>query len=426
MFYCSQKKYQRSRKPCSHDWRKRRMNHEFFNRSIPLQTNDQRCESRRRRRESYLIPIRRTTKLRSSKRSWKMGQSFWRNCCRHHSPSRDDSAWWRDKAASVPLFVWDRNDLLFQDGHRADAVHQEHGKVESWGRSLASSLRWLHLGRSCHFVLRRTRGKQSRRFELLDRWMQSHGTTRREDKTLVDHTECSETSSVNGTESIVPVIRWMGPWGMASNRTRRTFVGIARTTVLETNGGPKILWKRNQKRENGRSPVRVSVGSSRRRSICGCGEQSVRILEIDKAISAEEDEALRFALNKSEALIVDNYRMLHAREAFHGLEKPSHVESLELDKRFHWATPTGYRLCWKQIRCSQQHSWCSKVNPGLFPTAKVLIVVVLCSLQVVLSHPELVHCNRTAEVGAVSTAFAPFLLASLHHPPPRRCPNSGL
>ena len=42
--------------------------------------------------------------------------------------------------------------------------------------------------------------------------------------------------------------------------------------------------------------------------------------ELDQAIATESIIAPRFTLNKGEALIVDNFRMLHARDGFHGNE----------------------------------------------------------------------------------------------------------
>ena len=50
------------------------------------------------------------------------------------------------------------------------------------------------------------------------------------------------------------------------------------------------------------------------------GEIEAALLELDQAIEAEDALAPRFVLKKGEALIVDNFRMLHAREAFHGFE----------------------------------------------------------------------------------------------------------
>ena len=228
---------------------------------------------------------------------------------------------WRDVAAAVPLLVWDRHDLLLQDGHCADAVHTEHEKINLSGEALHPHSDGYIWGDQFPdvviLVCQEPAGGDHHQGAnyLIDGYniVKRLDTETREllETKLVDHTERSETSFVSGAESIVPVIRWLdSAKGWRQNSSKR------------------LCWRRMVNQKFCGKGAKDEAGNVLYSSLWAPvqGESSVdevntALLEMDRAIASEEGEALRFTLNKGETLIVDNYRMLHAREAFHGLDQ---------------------------------------------------------------------------------------------------------
>ena len=248
-----------------------------------------------------------------------------------------DDAPWRDVAASVPLYVWDRHDLLLQDGHRADAVHHEHAKINLSGEALHPHSDGYIWGDKFPdvviLVCEEPAGTNQQGSNYL---MDGYNIVARLDKEtrqflenkLVDHTERSETSFVNGAISVVPVIRYLQAKGWGQTELAKES-GASMASSSSSLGEGRLCWRRMVNQSFGGKKVKdEKTGDILYASLWAPveGESSVdevnkALLEMDRAISAEEDEALRFALGKGESLIVDNYRMLHAREAFHGLDQ---------------------------------------------------------------------------------------------------------
>lgn len=231
-----------------------------------------------------------------------------------------ESSSWQDIAAKVPHLMWDSGDLLLQR-HRADAVHKEHEKLKLSGEALSPHSDGYIWGDSFPdvviLVCEEPAGEGHGANYLIDGYdVVTRLDSAQKDfleETLVDHTERSETAFVDGTESIVPVIRWLDPKGWrqseADDRGRicwRRMVGkgVAGKQVENQESGEvqyASLW----------APVQGAEDTETVKEA---------LLEMDRAIAAEGYKALRFTLEKGEALIVDNFRMLHSREAFHGLD----------------------------------------------------------------------------------------------------------
>ena len=239
------------------------------------------------------------------------------------------SSSWQDVAAEVPHLCWDSKDLLLQR-HRADAVHEEHKKLSLAGEALHPHSDGYIWGDKFPdlviLVCEEPAGENQGANYLID----GHSVVERMEKdgenggklveflekTLIDHTERSETAYVDGAESIVPVVRWLDPKGWRQteleNRERRG----------------RLCWRRMiSKSFAGKQVEDKETGEVQYASLWAPVQESEdketvkeALLELDRAIAAEGHESLRFALAKGEALIVDNFRMLHSREAFHGLD----------------------------------------------------------------------------------------------------------
>ena len=163
--------------------------------------------------------------------------------------------------------------------------------------------------------------------------------------TVVDHTERVKSGSyVDGTESCVPVIRWL-------NNNNKNTENI--TEEGNNSGTRRLCWRRmvgdsrktkKKKQETTREDIVVdgTVEQQSQQQNPDDDEEyhpylslwlpmegddeglKIRIRhalwEVDKAIEEESKVAKRFTLKQGQALIVDNFRMLHAREAFKGQE----------------------------------------------------------------------------------------------------------
>ena len=110
---------------------------------------------------------------------------------------------------------------------------------------------------------------------------------------------------MQGAESIVPVLRNLEAkgWRSESNLCWRRMISKEGAQKYKLTGkiSPYIsLWAATAKyNEIERAKLKSAFE------------------ELDKAIAEEDKAVKRFILKKGEALVVDNFRMLHAREAFH-------------------------------------------------------------------------------------------------------------
>ena len=255
---------------------------------------------------------------------------------------------WSAMAASVPHFVWDAENLRLGQKHRADPVHVEHRALSLAGEALhphADGYIWgdaypdvvILVCESPAVVADNNDGDTVKPAPnaganyLLDGhdvFAQLDAETKHLlETTLVDHTERSDTAFVDGAVSIVPLIRWLAPKGWrekhldnennAKNLCWRRMVGkdVAGKKVVDEVTGEVTyasLW----------TPVTDASSKADSDSTTPTHEQVQAALHtVDWAIAAVEAQAARFALKRGQALIVDNYRMLHSREAFHGLDE---------------------------------------------------------------------------------------------------------
>jgi alpha-ketoglutarate-dependent taurine dioxygenase len=235
-----------------------------------------------------------------------------------------ESSSWQEIASSVPHFVWDSKDLLLQK-HRADAVHVEHQKLDLAGEALHPHSDGYIWG-DCFpdvvmLVCEEPAGNNEGSNYLIDGYdviAQLKDTTKQFlEKTLVDHTERSETAYVDGAESIVQVIRWLDQMGWRKD------------DVARDGSSGRLCWRRMINKDFAGKQVEDETGKVRYASLWAPVEEDSTeekeavnkvLYELDEAIAVEGRKSLRFALGKGEALLVDNFRMLHSREAFKGLD----------------------------------------------------------------------------------------------------------
>jgi alpha-ketoglutarate-dependent taurine dioxygenase len=115
----------------------------------------------------------------------------------------------------------------------------------------------------------------------------------------VDHTERTTNGMAQGAESIVPVLQWRPKHGGKDRLAWRRMVDLDYVS-----GRKEIdeftyvsLWAPMGDHDNEKEVHRA-------------------LLSLDQAILAEDRAAERFMLQSGEVLIVDNFRMLHARAAY--------------------------------------------------------------------------------------------------------------
>lgn len=268
-------------------------------------------------------------------------------------PNNDDDdnneSWWSEMGAQIPHWIWEPKDLLLPQ-HRAESVHQEHQRLSLQGEALHPHSDGYIWGDQFPDVVilfcqepaaadAAGDGEGEEEEEecppganyLIDGY---HVVARLDDATqkfledtLVDHTERSDTAYVNGTESIVPVIRWLSPKGWRQNDDDHHDHHGGELDDDDAAAGHQLCWRRMIAKEfAGKQVVDKETGEVQYGSlwapVAECENKHAvnqALLELDQAIAAEERQSRRFVLAKGEALIVDNFRMLHSREAFHGL-----------------------------------------------------------------------------------------------------------
>lgn len=250
-----------------------------------------------------------------------------------HEKEKQSSSSWSEIASLVPTHVWEPEELLLRR-HRADAVHVEHEALNLQGEALASHSDGYMWGDRYPdiviLVCEEPADNQGGANFLID----GHSVIGRL-KTptkdllcneLVDHTERGENNYVQGAESIVPLIRYLDAQGW---RKRAASIQATEDGDDAENSHKHLCWRRMVSKDasKGKANADGSVpytslwvpvpGTSTAQS-----EDTIKeaLWEVDQAIAAEEAAASRFLLEKGEALIVDNFRMLHSREAFRGSE----------------------------------------------------------------------------------------------------------
>lgn len=247
-------------------------------------------------------------------------------------PTSPSSSSWEQIAAGVPHLVWDRQELML-DKHRADPVHEEHRRLSLAGEALHPHSDGYIWGDSFPdvviLVCEEPAGAANEGANYLidgyDVLKHLQSTTKEFlEANLVDHTERAETAFVNGTESIVPVIRWLEAKGWRQGENEEN-------VQQQNSRGGHLCWRRMvNKNVAGKQLVDKETGkllySSLWAPVKEDSEEQKQLVnqalfELDEAIEKESHESMRFALRKGEALLVDNYRMLHSRESFHGLDE---------------------------------------------------------------------------------------------------------
>lgn len=216
----------------------------------------------------------------------------------------DSTTSWKDCAQRVPLLLFDRDELLLGDRHDATAVHQEQdGFPDLRGQRLLPHTDGYIWG-PCYpdiIVLLCEQADPDGGGEnyLIDGEKVLHRLSPTVVKLLetepVDHTERGTDSIAQGVECWNPVFQ-----RRQEQLLWRRMVG-APYTLCETEGKTVTcddyisLW---EPREDAPPAVKEALR------------------ELDRAILQEDELAPRFVLKRGEALVIDNFRMLHARERY--------------------------------------------------------------------------------------------------------------
>mmetsp|Transcript_56253 Transcript_56253/g.136371 ORF Transcript_56253/g.136371 Transcript_56253/m.136371 type:complete len:367 (+) Transcript_56253:122-1222(+) len=287
----------------------------------------------------------------------------------HHlqSPSHSSSSSlsWSDIAANVPTLVFDKQQLLLlrdpkqqqqQEGggggegpttttvpighHRADPVHVEHSQLGLEGASLAPHSDGYIWGDNfpdvvvlvCEQPAADADADAAAGGDGFDGGGANYlidglNVVKRLDPTtldllqttIVDHTERVDGGSfVDGAESFVPVIRWL-PTNSTESSKRLCWRRMVGDSNEQEKKNEKVdgNFEEQQREEDPYLSLWLPVESDDE-------ELKIRtkraLLEVDRAIEEESKVAKRFTLKKGQAMVVDNFRMLHAREAFKGQE----------------------------------------------------------------------------------------------------------
>jgi alpha-ketoglutarate-dependent taurine dioxygenase len=250
---------------------------------------------------------------------------------------------WQATASHVPHLVWDESDLLLGHGHKADPVHKEHAQLSLAGAALLPHTDGYIWGDHFPDVVilvcespastidgstTGTPGKEGANY-LIDGLQvvnQLDEATRKllHDE-LVDHTERGDDSFCLGVESIVPVIRWLQPRGWWQRHQEPTKEGHLcwRRMVGKTYAGQDAAGVALPDAKTGNIPY-ISLWATIQNEKDESHQKDVQaaLHAVDRAIShVAVHDAARFTLGRGEAMIVDNFRLLHAREAFAGLDQ---------------------------------------------------------------------------------------------------------
>ena len=229
---------------------------------------------------------------------------------------------WSELASWVPRHVWTASELRLSN-HRADAVHIEHEALKLQGEALPPHSDGYIWG-DCYpdlviLVCETPADDHGGANYLID----GHAVLNRLSEScrnlleheLVDHTERGENGFATGAESVVPVIRYLDAKGWRSHWKEGPTKHLCWRRMVSKNGT-----EMRSNARNGEEPY-ISIWATAPGTADGKTSDILAALwELDRSIAAEENRAPRFVLKEGEALIVDNFRMLHARDAFHGSE----------------------------------------------------------------------------------------------------------
>ena len=222
---------------------------------------------------------------------------------------------WDVAASRLPFLLFESNQLLSQH-HIAAGVHLEHASLNLEGKALlphTDGYVWGDKYPDLVILLCECPSEEGGDNYLIDG---ERVMARLDPETAnvlkeipVDHTERSDMGIANGAESVVPVWRWCNYdkkqcWWDNSISKRMCWRRMIRMDVIEGRASPEgkiSLW----------NPV----------SDDNDGIVDNALTKLDEAIMEEQLIAPRFQLKEGEALIVDNFRMLHSRE-----EYSTHIE----------------------------------------------------------------------------------------------------
>ena len=267
---------------------------------------------------------------------------------------------WSTIAANVPNLVFHPKQLLLQQ-HRADAVHVEHEQINLHGHPLLPHSDGYVWG-DCYpdlvlLICEQPAGNATTASTTTE---ENQDGSKSEDganyvidgynvfarlkeetrtileTTLVDHTEYSDTSFVAGVKSIVPVLRYLKPrdadegnddsspgwWAAASRQDGNGNLDARRLCWRRMIQKKHSYYKSDPKSETSPyislwTPVK-DEDAIKTASTTATPSETIEaaLWELDRAIEQEGRISQRFTLQRGEALMVDNYRMLHAREGF--------------------------------------------------------------------------------------------------------------
>jgi alpha-ketoglutarate-dependent taurine dioxygenase len=236
---------------------------------------------------------------------------------------------WQTVAKTIPSLLFDINELLLGSRHQAAGVHLEHDGFSGLeGKALlphTDGYVWGDAFPDVVILLCEQPAPGHGESYLLH----GEGVIKRLDpdtlqllkKVPVDHTERNDDGVMaGGVESIVPIFRWQSaPTPEVDN--------VPSSSWLEKEG-QRLCWRRMVHLDYilGRKPVEEDsymslwkpIDEENANNHTSEEEMKDALLTLDKAIAKEDQEAERFQLQAGEALIVDNYRILHAREAYTG------------------------------------------------------------------------------------------------------------
>lgn len=291
---------------------------------------------------------------------------------------------WSEIAASVPTLVWDLHQLRLKT-HRADPVHIEHKLSDLHGKALPPHTDGYMWGdRYPDLVILACEQQapasgnddgddvyggnvKKRKGNGASFVIDGHSVFRRLipstrellEKELVDHTERKKKGAmVQGEQSIVPVIRYLEPKGWRRNHADAD-VGATDNDAAEASR-KNLCWRRMTGKSSEYdvddaddtkvkqlqveytslwSPVRVVTPTNKNNNNNGTNDEDkiiAALLEVDSAIAAETAIAPRFVLKKGEALIVDNFRMLHSRDSFQVHDDNNDDNNTKKQQRMMW------------------------------------------------------------------------------------------
>jgi alpha-ketoglutarate-dependent taurine dioxygenase len=253
---------------------------------------------------------------------------------------------WQTVAKKIPSLLFDTNELLLGNRHQAAGVHLEHDGFSGLeGKALpphSDGYVWGDAFPDIVILLCEQPAPGHGESYLLH----GEGVVQRLDpdtlqllKTVpVDHTERNDDGVMaGGVESIVPIFRWQSASASADD---------VPSSWLEKEG-QRLCWRRMVHLDYivGKKPVEEDsyislwkpVDEENAANRTSAEEMKEALLTLDQAIVKEDQEAERFQLQAGEALIVDNYRLLHAREAYCGdKENAATVENNDENGRRMW------------------------------------------------------------------------------------------